>query len=102
MITRAFKHLLKAVIASVNNVADLPSVIASTLNFLLGGCRTEDTDQTSGDDHRLKIHWLRSFLSQRFGWTLKDEFQHLRKLSILRGLCHKVSIVSFNYFIIFF
>ncbi|CAI8601337.1 unnamed protein product [Vicia faba] len=95
MITRAFKHLLKAVIASVDNVADLPSVIASTLNFLLGGCRTEDADQTSGDDHHLKIHWLRMFLSKRFGWTLKDEFQHLRKLSILRGLCHKVGLELF-------
>lgn len=102
MITRAFKHLLKAVIASVDNVADLPLVIASALNFLLGGCRTEDTDQTSGDDHHLKIHWLRMFLSKRFGWTLKDEFQHLRKLSILRGICHKVSVVSFNYLLFSF
>ncbi|WJX42739.1 hypothetical protein P8452_29936 [Trifolium repens] len=95
MITRAFKHLLKAVIASVNNVVDLPSVIASTLNFLLGTCRTEDTDQTSGDDHNLRIDWLRTFLSKRFGWILKDEFQHLRKLSILRGLCHKVGLELF-------
>lgn len=95
MITRAFKHLLKAVIASVDNAADLPSVIASTLNFFLGGCQTEDTDQTLGDDYHLKIHWLRMFLSKRFGWTLKDEFQHLRKLSILRGLCHKVGLELF-------
>ncbi|KAL5081671.1 hypothetical protein RYX36_010092 [Vicia faba] len=28
MITRAFKHLLKSVIASVDNLADLPSAIA--------------------------------------------------------------------------
>ena len=90
MITRAFKHLLKAVIASVDNVADLSAVIASTLNILLGGSRAEDTDQTLDDDHHLKFQWLRIFLSKRFGWTLKDEFQHLRKLSILRGLCHKV------------
>ena len=92
MITRAFKHLLKAVIASVENVADLSSAIASTLNFLLGGSRTEDTsDQSLSDDHNLRIQWLHLFLSKRFGWTLNDEFQHLRKLSILRGLCHKVS-----------
>ncbi|KAA8540510.1 hypothetical protein F0562_024571 [Nyssa sinensis] len=37
-------------------------------------------------------HWLRTFLVKRFGWRLKDEFQHLRKLSILRGLCHKVGL----------
>lgn len=103
MITRAFKHLLKAIIASVDNVADLPSVIASTLNFLLGGCRMEDTDQTLGDDHHLKIQWLRMFLSKRFGWTLNDEFQHLRKLSILRGLCNKVSDIDLtSYYILFF
>ncbi|XP_014516280.1 protein TSS isoform X2 [Vigna radiata var. radiata] len=95
MITRAFKHQLKAVIASVENVADLSAAIASTLNFLLGGSRTEDNDQSLNDDHSLRIQWLRMFLSQRFGWTLNDEFQHLRKLSILRGLCHKVGLELF-------
>ncbi|RDX66608.1 Protein TSS, partial [Mucuna pruriens] len=95
MITRAFKHQLKAVIASVDNVADLSAAIASTLNFLLGGCRTEDTDQSLSDDQNLRIQWLRMFLSKRFGWTLNDEFQHLRKLSILRGLCQKVGLELF-------
>ncbi|XP_047166834.1 LOW QUALITY PROTEIN: protein REDUCED CHLOROPLAST COVERAGE 3-like [Vigna umbellata] len=95
MITRAFKHQLKAVIASVENVADLSAAIASTLNFLLGGSRTEDNDQSLNDDHSLRIQWLRMFLSQRFGWILNDEFQHLRKLSILRGLCHKVGLELF-------
>lgn len=98
MITRAFKHLLKAIIASVDNKANLPSVIASALNFALGGCPVEDTDQTLGGDHHLKIQWLRIFLSKRFGWTLNDEFKHLRKLSILRGLCHKVSL-PFDFFL---
>ncbi|KAL1292751.1 hypothetical protein HN51_053310 [Arachis hypogaea] len=92
MITRAFKHLLKAVIASVDNVADLSAIIASTLNFLLGGSQTEDADQNLADDHNLRFKWLHIFLSKRFGWTLKDEFQHLRKLSILRGLCQKVGL----------
>ncbi|KAL2338169.1 hypothetical protein Fmac_012615 [Flemingia macrophylla] len=95
MVTRAFKHQLKAVIASVDNVADLSAAIASTLNFLLGGCQPEDTDQILSDDHNLRIQWLRIFLSKRFGWTLNDEFQHLRKLSILRGLCHKVGLELF-------
>ncbi|KAL2624971.1 hypothetical protein AAZV13_07G026300 [Glycine max] len=77
MITRAFKHLLKAVTASVDNVADLSAAIASTLNFLLGGSRTEDgADQILIDDHNLRIQWLHLFLSKRFGWTLNDEFQH--------------------------
>ncbi|KAH9715299.1 tetratricopeptide repeat (tpr)-like superfamily protein [Citrus sinensis] len=34
-------------------------------------------------------HWLKEDnMEPRFGWSLKDEFQHLRKISILRGLCH--------------
>ncbi|KAF2283066.1 hypothetical protein GH714_043725 [Hevea brasiliensis] len=36
MVTRAFKHIVKAVIASVENVADLSAAVASSLNFLLG------------------------------------------------------------------
>lgn len=92
MVTRAFKHIVKAVIASVDNVADLSLAIASSLNFLLGSCDVEDNDQDMKDDYALKLHWLQTFLSRRFGWTLKDEFLHLRKLSILRGLCHKVCL----------
>ncbi|XP_021639689.2 protein REDUCED CHLOROPLAST COVERAGE 3 isoform X2 [Hevea brasiliensis] len=92
MVTRAFKHIVKAVIASVENVADLSAAIASSLNFLLGSCGMEDNDQNMKDDYVLKLRWLRTFLSRRFGWTLKDEFLHLRKLSVLRGLCHKVGL----------
>lgn len=84
MVTRAFKHMLEAVIACVDNITDLPAAIASTLNFLLGASGMEDDV--------LKLQWLRLFLARRFGWTLEDEFQHLRKLSILRGLCHKVGL----------
>ncbi|KAF2323189.1 hypothetical protein GH714_033989 [Hevea brasiliensis] len=92
MVTRAFKHIVKAVIASVENVADLSAAVASSLNFLLGSCNMEDNDQNMKDDYILKLHWLQTFLSRRFGWTLKDEFLHLRKLSILRGLCHEVGL----------
>lgn len=88
MVARAFKHVIKAVVASVENVADVSSAIASSLNFLLGSCETKGNDE----DQILKLRWLRMFLARRFGWTMKDEFQHLRMLSILRGLCHKVYI----------
>ena len=91
MVTRAFKHVLKAVIASVENVADFSAQVASSLNFLLGNCTTEDNCHDSREDHYIKLQWLRTFLATRYGYTIKDEFQHLRKLSILRGLCHKVS-----------
>ncbi|KAK4747206.1 hypothetical protein SAY87_026243 [Trapa incisa] len=85
MVTRAFKHILRAVMASEENLANLSVAISSALNFLLGSCGLEDND-----DHLLR--WLRTFLERRFGWTMKDEYRHLRKLSILRGLCHKVGL----------
>ncbi|KAL0354829.1 UNVERIFIED_CONTAM: protein TSS [Sesamum radiatum] len=89
MVTRAFKHVLRAVIASVENMDDMPTAIATALNFLLGSCNVENNDPS---DQVLKLQWLRAFLAKRFDWRLKDEFQHLRKLSILRGLCHKVGL----------
>ncbi|KAH0749501.1 hypothetical protein KY290_028733 [Solanum tuberosum] len=88
MVTRAFKHVLRAVIASVDNVANLSAAIASSLNFLFGSSPTQESDE----NHILKMQWLRKFLVERFGWTLKDEFQQLRKLTVLRGLCHKVGL----------
>ncbi|CAL5345877.1 unnamed protein product [Camellia sinensis] len=112
MVTRVFKHVLKAFIASINNVADLSTAVASCLNFLLGGYTIEDiehnltsclnfllggytiedSEHNLSGDHMLKLQWLRTFLAKRYGWTLKDEFQQLRKLTILRGLCHKVGL----------
>lgn len=89
MVMRAFKHVLRAVIASVESMDNMSTAIATTLNFLLGSCNVESNDQS---DQILKLQWLRAFLEKRFGWRLKDEFQHLRKLSILRGLCHKVML----------
>ncbi|KAK9232314.1 hypothetical protein WN943_022560 [Citrus x changshan-huyou] len=88
MVTRAFKHVLKGVIASVDYLSDLSAAIASSLNLLFGCCEMED-DQSLNEDHILRLQRLRTFLGRRFGWSLKDEFQHLRKFSILRGLCHK-------------
>ncbi|KAK3020493.1 hypothetical protein RJ639_045743 [Escallonia herrerae] len=90
MVTRAFKHVLRAVIASVENVADLSLAIASCLNLLLGVRAKEDGEENLFED--FKLRWLQSFLSKRYSWRLKDEFSHLRKLSILRGLCHKVGL----------
>ncbi|XP_015870545.3 protein REDUCED CHLOROPLAST COVERAGE 3 isoform X1 [Ziziphus jujuba] len=92
MVTRAFKHILRAVIASVDSFSDIPAAIAASLNFLLGHHGIRNTDQNLNDDHALKFQWLEKFLSRRFGWTLKDEFPYMRKFSILRGLCHKVGL----------
>ncbi|XWS11769.1 hypothetical protein CRYUN_Cryun37aG0028600 [Craigia yunnanensis] len=92
MVTRAFKHVFKAVVASVDKFEDLPAAIASSLNFLLGNSGVEDNAQNTNEDYFLKVRWLRKFLAAKFGWKLRDEFQHLRKLSILRGLCHKIGL----------
>ncbi|KAG6429948.1 hypothetical protein SASPL_108005 [Salvia splendens] len=86
MVTRAYKHVVRAVIASVESMDNMSTAIATTLNFLLGSYNAESSDQT------LKFQWLRAILDKRFGWKLKDEVQHLRKLSILRGICHKVGL----------
>lgn len=90
MVTRAFKHVLRTVIASVDNISDLPAAIAASINFLLGYSGMKEAGQNMKEDHALKLQWLETFLARRFGWTLKDELSHLRKITILRGLCHKV------------
>ncbi|WCJ40513.1 Tetratricopeptide repeat (TPR)-like superfamily protein [Euphorbia peplus] len=95
MVTRAFKHIVKAVIASVDNVADLSAAVASCLNFLLGSYGVGDSNQNMKDDYDLKLRWLQAFVLGRFGWELKDEFLQLRKYTILRGLCHKVGLELF-------
>ncbi|KAI3521210.1 hypothetical protein L1887_10671 [Cichorium endivia] len=92
MVTRAFKHILEAVIASVENFAELSATIVSTLNFLFGVWATDNKSKEFIEDQSLKLHWLQSFLAKRYDWKMKDEYQHLRKLSILRGLCHKVGL----------
>ncbi|XP_039060947.1 protein TSS-like [Hibiscus syriacus] len=92
MVTRAFKHVVKAVIASVDKFEDLPMAIASSLNFLLGNNGVEDDARNENDDYSLKLRWLRKFLYAKFGWKLGDEFQRLRKLSVLRELCHKIGL----------
>ncbi|XP_076926916.1 protein REDUCED CHLOROPLAST COVERAGE 2-like [Bidens hawaiensis] len=85
MVVRAYKHILQAVIAAVDNVSDLAGSVASCLNLLLG------TPVSNDDD--LKWKWVECFLSKRFAYQLKNERRtDLRKLSILRGLCHKVGL----------
>ncbi|KAK9677235.1 hypothetical protein RND81_11G129700 [Saponaria officinalis] len=92
MITRAFKYVIKAAVASVDDILLVPAVIASSLNVLFDSypaTNNENVENLSGD-YELKLRWLKAFLMKRFGWELNDEFPHLRKLTILRGLCHKV------------
>ncbi|CAN6449876.1 unnamed protein product [Victoria cruziana] len=86
MVTRAFKHILQAVIAAVKNMDDLAGTIAACLNILLGEVSKDDVND-------LKTKWLETFLSKRFGWKLVyADLKDIRKIAILRGLCHKVGM----------
>ncbi|CAF2244748.1 unnamed protein product [Brassica napus] len=89
MIVRAYKHILQAVVAAVENTADLAISIASCLNVLLG----TPSDTESEYDEKIKWTWIEAFISKRYGWDWKHEgFQELRKFAILRGLSHKVGL----------
>lgn len=91
MVVRAYKHILQAVVAAVDHVADMAAAVASCLNVLLGTPPAVNTDAYISNDVELKWKWVETFLSKRFGWQWQDEKRHdLRKFSILRGLCHKV------------
>ncbi|KAF5469410.1 hypothetical protein F2P56_013488 [Juglans regia] len=93
MIVRAYKHILQAVVAAVDNVADLAAAIASCLNLLLGTPSLENPDAEIINDDKLKWKWVETFLSKRFGWHWKYESsEELRKFAILRGMCHKVGL----------
>ncbi|KMZ65993.1 hypothetical protein ZOSMA_300G00030 [Zostera marina] len=66
MIARAYKHILQAVIASVNVVEDFARSIATCLNFLLGTSTVEE-------DSKLKQKWIETFIFKRFGWRWNEE-----------------------------
>lgn len=91
MVVRAYKHILQAVVAAVDDVSNLASSIASCLNILLGTPSPDTTDADITSCDKLKWKWVETFLLKRFGWNWKYESsQDLRKFAILRGLCHKV------------
>lgn len=91
MVVRAYKHILQAVVAAVNNFADLAAVIASCLNTLLGTPSGDSSNADSASIDTMKWKWVETFLMRRFGMQWKYEScQDLRKFSVLRGLCQKV------------
>ncbi|KAK4431900.1 protein TSS [Sesamum alatum] len=93
MVVRAYKHILQAVVAAVDDIANMASSIASCLNVLLGTPPTEKGEADASHDEELKWKWVEKFLSKRFGCQWKDEYRRdLRKFAILRGLCHKVGL----------
>eukprot|EP01018_Ginkgo_biloba_P024484 Gb_20706 [translate_table: standard] len=93
MIVRAFKHVLRAVVAATLNTSHLAASIAAALNIMLGTPRKEDCDQSRNNVDSLVWKWLEVFLLKRFGWKLNTcNWQDIRKFAVLRGLCHKVGI----------
>ena len=95
MIVRAYKHILQAVIAAVDDAADLAGAIAACLNVLLGTPSSANADTESANDDKLKWKWVENFLLKRFGWLWKHEScEDLKKFPILRGLSHKVLLLD--------
>ncbi|WOH06933.1 hypothetical protein DCAR_0626362 [Daucus carota subsp. sativus] len=93
MVVRAYKHIVQAVVAAVNNFADLAAVIASCLNMLLGTPSGDSSNAENDSIDTLKWKWVETFLVKRFGWQWKHQSsQDLRKFSVLRGLCQKVGL----------
>lgn len=93
MVVRAYKHILQAVVAAVDNAADLAATIASCLNILLGTASTENANADITNEDTLKWKWVETFLLRRFGWRWNHEScPDLRKFAILRGLSHKVGL----------
>ncbi|KZV33983.1 clustered mitochondria protein [Dorcoceras hygrometricum] len=93
MVVRAYKHILQAVVAAVDDITNMASSVVSCLNMLLGSPTTEYGDMTASVDDELKWQWVEKFLQKRFGWQWKDEISsELRKFALLRGLCHKVGL----------
>lgn len=94
MVVRAFKHLLRAVIAALVDIRQMAITIAASLNLMLGVSKTGKSDSAHCMDG-LVWQWLEAFLLKRYGWQLKvSHYQDIRKFVILRGLCQKVNYVN--------
>ncbi|XP_064984997.1 protein REDUCED CHLOROPLAST COVERAGE 1-like [Musa acuminata AAA Group] len=92
MIVRAFKHVVRAVIAAVSDTGDLSILMAATLNMLLG-LPDSGVSHSAIHVHFLVWRWLEVFLRKRYNWELTiSNYNDIRKYAILRGLCHKVGI----------
>ncbi|MQM15558.1 hypothetical protein Taro_048505 [Colocasia esculenta] len=93
MIVRAFKHVIRSVIAAVTDTGDLAVLIAAALNMMLGAPEFGESN-CNGKVHSVVWRWLEMFLRKRYEWELTSaHYRDIRKFAILRGLCHKVTFV---------
>lgn len=60
MVVRAFKHIVRAVIAAVDDINDMAQSVASCLNILLGPFPEENNDGKCGEDRSwwCLVAWL--------------------------------------------
>ncbi|KAL0345953.1 UNVERIFIED_CONTAM: protein TSS [Sesamum radiatum] len=58
MVVRAYKHILQAVVAAVDDITNMASSIASCLNVLLGTPPTEKGEADESHDDELKWKWV--------------------------------------------
>ncbi|VAH79993.1 hypothetical protein VPH35_053172 [Triticum aestivum] len=92
MIVRAFKHIVRSVIAATSDMRQLALTIPAVLNLLLGVPESEFSG-SSPAVHPLVWRWLVAFLKKRYQYDLTEQhYVDVRKYAILRGLCHKVGI----------
>ncbi|GJN07605.1 hypothetical protein PR202_ga25509 [Eleusine coracana subsp. coracana] len=92
MIVRAFKHIVRSVIAAISDIRQLALSIAAVLNLMLGVPESEGS-KSSLNVHPLVWRWLVAFLKKRYEFELTEKhYRDVRKYAILRGLCHKVGI----------
>ena len=90
MIVRAFKHIVRSVIAAISDMQQLALTVAAALNLLLGVPESE-LSGSSPAVHPLVWRWLVAFLKRRYQFEFTEQhYDDVRKYAILRGLCHKV------------
>ena len=96
MIVRAFKHILRVVIAAVD-IDKMAVSVAATLNLLLGVPESGESLRPC-NAHSLVWRWLELFLMKRYEWDISSfNYRELRKFAILRGMCHKVLRTEFQF-----
>jgi len=90
MVSRALKHLLRAVVSSVRQTSgstglDVAAAVAAALNAALG---------SSGAAHHGQLWtWLRSFVAKRFHHHMSDaECAALNRQNLLQSVCQKVGL----------
>ncbi|KAI4992696.1 hypothetical protein ZWY2020_006678 [Hordeum vulgare] len=73
MLVRAFKHIVHAVIAAVDDINDMAQSVVSCLNILLGPFLEENNDGKCGEDHNLRQKWLENQTSEKDDGKKGDE-----------------------------